>query len=447
VPFRSVLGGESEKLPAPPDGGSNSSPGEEASLDPQWASAAAPGAHIVVATCADNGTTPGYLIALQNYVDLDTPRIISMSFGFCEASLGAGGNGVLNTTYQQAATEGFSVFVAAGDAGAALCDWDSGYPYAQYGIAVSGYASNPNVVAVGGTTFADWALGHPIPSPYWSSQNGTYYGSALSYIPEIVWNSSCGNVLLSLFYTNNQQTYGSAGFCNNSQYLNPPYSFLIVQGGSGGPSACAVYPQGLPCVGYPKPNWQSGILGNPADGVRDLPDVSIIAGGPEWGHYLAYCDSSSVDFAECTNGPTTWSRSGGTSFSAPIFAGIQALIDQRVGEYGGNPAVGDPNPTYYALAKTEYGQSGNSNCLSINVTAGNNCIFYDVSYLNSPLDSTIAVPCKGTIDCFLDMAKYGVLSTRNSKYVPAYLSQPGWDFTTGIGSPNVSNLVNVWPIP
>lgn len=105
-------------------------------------------------------------------------------------------------------------------------------------------------------------------------------------------------------------------------------------------------------------------------------------------------------------------------------------------------------------AAGEYGQSGNLNCLSTHATTGNSCIFYDISYLNSPNDSTIVVPCKkngsGTyIDCYRDGAIPGVLSTDNSTYAPAYAiaSQSGWDFTTGIGSPNVTNLVNVWLIP
>lgn len=161
-----------------------------------------------------------------------------------------------------------------------------------------------------------------------------------------------------------------------------------------------------------------------------------------------YCNQY-VTGQHCTaNSPHNWTPSGGTSFSAPIFAGIQALINQHVGA-----PVGNPNPTYYAFAKSEYGQNGNPNCLSTHATAGNSCIFYDVSYLNSPNDSTIVVPCKPSngviINCYRDGAAVGVLSTDNSSYAPAYAiaSQFGWDFTTGIGSPNVTNLVNAWPVP
>ncbi|HEY3777278.1 MAG TPA: S8 family serine peptidase [Rhizomicrobium sp.] len=422
---------------------------DEAALDPQWASAAAPGANIVVATCADSGSTlPGYLIALQNYVDIYSQQIISISYGECEADLGAGGNSVLNATYQQAAAEGFSIFVAAGDGGPADCDYTDTSGYATQGITVSGYASSPYVVAVGGTTFGDWALGNP--SSYWSAQNEPYWGSAQSYIPEIAWNSSCGNVLLALYYTQQQQTYGPAGFCNNSKYLNPPYPFLIVLGGSGGPSSCAegFNPPDGGCVGYPKPSWQSGILSNPADNVRDVPDVSIFAGGPEWGHALVYCNSSNLGGKEaCTDPLNIWSSGSGTSYSAPIFAGIQALIDQHDGGQ-----VGNPNAIYYTLAKEEYGQYGNSNCLSVKAKAGNNCVFYDISDLTSSGDSTTVVPCGPNsvgqvIDCFLDGATNGVLSTNDSAYDPAYASQLGWDFTTGIGTPNVTNLINAWPAP
>jgi subtilase family serine protease len=404
----------------------------ESAIDPQWASAAAPGANIVIATCRDNSaTTPGYLIALENWIDLYSGQIISISFGFCEASLGAGGNAVLNSAYQQADAEGFSVFAAAGDGGAAGCDYTVGNKEATQGITESGYATSPYVVAVGGTTFADWAL-HAT-GTYWSTQNGLGYGSAQSYIPEIAWNSTCGNPLLAGYYTGSELTYGPTGFCNNAQYNG---NFLVLKAGSGGPSSI-----------YTKPSWQSGILGNPGDNARDVPDISIVAGGAEWGHPLVYCDSSPTTKKACTSsGPSSWFYSNGTSFSAPIIAGVQALINQRVGR-----AVGDPVQTYYALARGEYGQTGNPGCVPVNVTAGNNCVFYDVSALNAAGDSANVVPCVKNqgqaIDCFLDGAKYGVLSTDNNSYQPAYVSQTGWDFTSGVGSPNVTNLINAWPVP
>ena len=55
------------------------------------------------------------------------------------------------------------------------------------------------------------------------------------------------------------------------------------------------------------------------------------------------------------------------------------------------------------------------------------------------------VNCTGTHNCYLDSASIGVLSTSNSAYDPAYGTQTGWDFATGIGSVNAYNLANAWP--
>jgi len=69
---------------------------------------------------------------------------------------------------------------------------------ATTGIGINGYASTPYNVAVGGTDFADTFEakfgGNPV-STYWSATNTPSNGSALSYIPEIPWNNTCGSVL------------------------------------------------------------------------------------------------------------------------------------------------------------------------------------------------------------------------------------------------------------
>ena len=62
------------------------------------------------------------------------------------------------------------------------------------------------------------------------------------------------------------------------------------------------------------------------------------------------------------------------------------------------------------------------------------------------------VPCqmnpytlKGTLfNCYSPAGEFGVLSLSNSSYKPAYGTQPGWDFATGLGSVNAANLVNNW---
>ncbi len=176
--------------PGVPTGGDDG----EAILDAQWASAAAPDAAIWVASCANTRTTFGGLIALQNMVNSDTfPSIISISYGECEALNGAASNAAFHSIYQQAAAEGISIFVSAGDEGAASCD--AGNTGASHGIGVSAWASTPYNVAVGGTDFGDTY--HRTNSAYWSATNSATYASALSYIPEIPWNDSCASTLLS----------------------------------------------------------------------------------------------------------------------------------------------------------------------------------------------------------------------------------------------------------
>ena len=405
----------------------------EAELDVEWASAAAPSAAIELASCKDTSTTFGGLIALENLVNASAPpAIVSISYGECEAENGATANAAFNSTYKQAATEGTSVFVSAGDEGAASCDADE--TKATHGIAVSGFASTPYDVAVGGTDFGDAYAGTT--GTYWSSTNSSTYESALSYVPEIPWNDSCASVLLATT-DHYSTTYGSSGFCNSR---TGEADYLTTASGSGGPSGCAT---GSPsksgivsgtCAGYAKPGWQS-VLGNPSDGVRDLPDVSLFAANGVWGHYYVYCDSDTRDGgAACTGAPSGWSGAGGTSFASPILAAIQALVNQKQGA-----KQGLPTPVLYKLAATEYGTSGSSTC---NSTSGNAtssaCIFYDVTL------GDMDVNCTGSTDCYLPSGKNGVLSTTSSSYSKAYGTGTGWDFATGIGSLNAANLVNNW---
>src|SRR5438445_986627 len=405
----------------------------EAILDAEWASASAPSAAIEMAACADTTTTFGGLIAVQNLINATTPppAIMSISYGQCETVNGAAANASYNSAYQQAVTEGVSVFVAAGDSGAAGCD--NSVSEATHGIGVNAFASTPNNVAVGGTDFSDTFSGTN--ANYWNSSNASAFGSALSYIPEIPWNDSCAGALLSS-YIGFSPTYGSTSLCNDAFYGS---FFMTTVGGGGGPSQCAT---GTPsasgvvsgtCAGWPKPSWQS-VLGNLQDGVRDTRDVSLFAADGLWSPYYIFCWSHTAQGgAACGSDPSAWSGAGGTSFASPIMAGIQALINQKAGGPQGNPA-----PVYYQLAAAEYGSVGNSSCNSSNGTStASTCIFYDVTL------GDIDVDCAGP-NCYLGGGTVGVLSTSNTAFLPAYGTNTGWDFATGIGTVNAANLVNNW---
>jgi subtilase family serine protease len=413
----------------------------EAILDAEWASAAAPDATIQVTSCGSTRSTFGGLIALQNLVNsANPPSIVSISYGECEAGNGAASNAAFNNLYQQAVAEGISVFVAAGDEGAASCD--AGASGATHGIGVSSWASTPYNVAVGGTDFSDSYAGTQ--STYWNPTNDAAFGSAISYIPEIPWNDSCAGSLLaaSLGFSS---AYGSNGLCGSSQARQ--YGLLQVAAGSGGPSGCAT---GTPtssgvvsgsCQGYAKPSWQSGVAGIPSDGVRDLPDVSMFTGTGVWGHYYVFCWSDLRNGgAPCSGDPSTWAGAGGTSFASPIVAGIQALVNQNAGG-----AQGNPNYVYYRLAAT-------NTCNSSNGDPGSgSCVFHNVTQGDS------SVNCGGAQSCFgADISASGfggrrggtvadgALSTSTQAYTPAYSAAGGWNFATGIGTLNAFNLVNLW---
>jgi len=325
------------------------------------------------------------------------------------------------------------VFVSSGDEGAASCD--DGAFAATHGIGVSGFATSPYNVAVGGTDFLDTFQGTN--STYWSANNSSTYGSALSYIPEMPWNDSCASSIQATF-SGYPTGYGPDGFCGSNAAQEG--FFFEVAAGSGGPSGCAT---GAPsdnlvvsgsCQGYPKPSWQTGVSGIANDGVRDIPDVSMFAANGLWGHYYVTCYTDPNPFnggAPCTGAPINWSGAGGTSFASPVLAGIQALVNEKMG--GGNQ--GNPNPVYYKLAASSVASQ----------------VFHSITM------GDIVVNCSGDIDCFgngfvgrgrsfppTEFNGNGGLSTSTSSYKAAFAASSGWNFATGLGSVDGYNLIVNW---
>ncbi len=415
------------------DPGTNAADGE-AAIDVEVASAIAPSAAIELISCADTTFTFGGLTALQNLINTcsgnSCPGVVSVSYGVCEADNGTGGNAAFYNTYQQAASQGISVFVSSGDAGASGCsrNFSVGSEYDVTSLGVSGWGETPYNVSVGGTDFEDTynAKEASVPlSTYWNSTNSTYYGSAKQYIPEIPWNDACASVLISFYLTGSFTPYGaSPATCNNSSY-DTSTTFLSTGAASGGPSNCAVGAAGTnqssylisqpQCQGYAKPSWQSA-YGVPNDGVRDTPDVSMFAANGVWGHFETVCWSdpsqTSGGAASCSGAPSTWSGFGGTSVASPTMAAIQALVNQKTGEKWGNP-----NPIYYQIAQGEYGTQGGSflgaACNSSRTggpAAG--CAFNDVTQG----DIDVACEDNGSTEeahCYKPAGTYGVDSTDN----------------------------------
>jgi subtilase family serine protease len=132
--------------------------GGEAAVDSEWASAAAPAAPIVLASCADTNTNFGGFIAMQNLLTGHgrPPGIFSISYASAEPQNGASWNAYINELYETAVLQGVSIFVAAGDWGADTSDYWAAS--AVSGISVNGFALTPNNIAMGGTDFAETYL-------------------------------------------------------------------------------------------------------------------------------------------------------------------------------------------------------------------------------------------------------------------------------------------------
>lgn len=386
----------------------------EADLDVEWSGAVAKGATIKLVVSQSTETTAGVDLSAEYVVDNNVAFVLSESFGECELGLGATGNKFYNNLWQQAAAQGISVFVSSGDNGSAGCDFSSGQvpQPAQNGLQVSGTASTPYNIAVGGTDFNDLFN----PAAYWSTTNdATTQQSAKSYIPETTWNDSCTNAIFGdprIGFSTNAETN-----CNNPRLSN----FVFTIGGSGGQSNCTTPSGQSPssCTGgYSKPSWQIG-AGVPLDGKRDIPDVSLFAGNGLLNNFYAICESD-IASGSCVG---EFLGVGGTSASAPAFAGIMALVNQKTQSQQGNA-----NVVLYKLAAQQSASTCNSS-----TGPANTCVFNDVT------SGTIAMPCaKGSPNCTASNSndQYGILS--------GYAAGASYDLATGLGSVNVQNLVNNW---
>ena len=397
-----------------PDPGLVSGDEGESDLDVEWSGAVAPKAKIIlVATQATQTDGVDGVDASAIYiVDNNLAPIMSESYGSCEANLGASGNAFFNSLWQQAAAEGITVLVSSGDNGSAGCDDPNSESSATAGIAVSGIASTPYNVSMGGTDFDQAG----IQTTFWNPTNAAGSQlSAMGYIPEITWNDSCANA-------------GLTG-CNSVTSSSPS---LNIVAGSGGPSKVYTKTQAP---------WQTGF----GDTARDTPDVSLFASDGQNGSFYIVCESdenivgdTGCDLSKFT--PTSpfhdFQAVGGTSASAPAFAGIMALVNQKTGHRQGNA-----NITLYALAKGETFSSCNSSDKTSGSSSNTTCIFNDIT------KGTVSVPCAGAaLNCSkTSSGGFGVLAA--SSTVVAYGTATGYDLATGLGSVNVANLLNMWSTP
>lgn len=368
---------------APTKTGTNGSPTfedlDESQLDVEWSGAAAPGASILFVNGVDV-----FGNAMTGAIDHNLAPILTVSYGGCEAQFGTAAEAELSTLFKQANSQGQTILGPSADTGATDCDYKA--TTATQGLSVDFPASSPYVTGVGGTSFLEGG------GTYWDQANGNYAGSALSYVPEQNWNES---------FLTSASCGGTMGLCGLSS-------------GGGGASFL-----------YPKPVWQIG-TGVPEDASRDVPDISF-NGDADHDGYL-FCAQGS-----CVNGFRDASQSlsivGGTSVSTPVFAGMLAMLEQKL-----QTSLGNVNPTIYGLASSPYAST----------------VFHDVTSGNN------ASPCTlGTIGCSAGDPHFFAANTLSypayagvTGPVPypaiGYTANAGYDLVSGWGSLDVGNMVADW---
>jgi trimeric autotransporter adhesin len=356
----------------------------EAYLDTEVSGALAPGASLHL--YLDSSIPKAITAALDD----NTIDILNVSFGICEKNAGTE-NQILLGDWQQASMQGIAVVTASGDSGSAACD-SKDNEEASDGLAVSGYTSTPYDISVGGTD--TWGLVGDY-STYASSTNtaSDFYRTLLKPIPESVWND---------------------WLASPGPIATATATRMNINGGGGGASSCSTQSDTDACIsGYAKPSWQSG-AGVPNDGVRDVPDVALMAGP---GYDSAAWLLCSVDNGECTaetTGGFSFGGVGGTSAAAPAFAGMLAMVQQKTGDRLGQ-AVGELYTLYRSFGSRIFND----------ITLGNN-----------------APPCYAPT---ADLPSPNCVKNKAGNYFEsAYNAGPGYDRASGLGSVNATNLVEFW---
>ena len=294
----------------------------EADLDVEWSGGVAKNATVLY-VFEGGSSTKNVFDAFDFAIDNKLSPVISVSYGGCEVSFSTqAGELALRQTVLQANSQGQTIIGPSGDTGAADCDFSPTTPVesATQGLAVDTPASIPEVTALGGTEFTgdspnpttSGLTDAPANPPFWAGTTGGVddISSALNYIPEMAWNDTAASVAAS-------QGFSATG---------------------GGVSKV-----------FAKPTWQNGVT--PADGQRDVPDISLNA-SPNHDGSLICSQGSCVNGFRDGSGNLNSSIVGGTSVSVPAFVGIVAILNQAVPPPAGQLGQGNINPTLYSKAGT-----------------------------------------------------------------------------------------------
>jgi len=358
----------------------------ETTLDVSMAHALAPGAKIdlvVANSCTDQAIYQAELaVFLQPRL---AGSIMSQSFG--EPDYLAGCSATVCTTYNSTIVDRADLGYLLGTFNRWTIMASSGDDGATEDFTSSGFTDATLTPAWPSTNPLNLAVGGTMGNPYY----GQYTGQTPPYSCPAFTNCDTGLVILN----------GGPSGCGTGSSLLPSGCIPVGYGGeqtwnefntfgvrtSSGGGVSVIY--GEPFYQFGLSASYTTLLGATV-GVtgRTTPDVSFnaaINGGS-----LIY-----LGFMSLFGAPNGFYIVGGTSAASPAWAAIIALLDQK---HGG--PVGFVNPSIYALGESKY-----YNSAFHDITSGNNS------------------------------------DTAGAYGIDGFTAGPGYDLTTGWGTPNVSNFL------
>jgi subtilase family serine protease len=330
----------------------------EVSLDVEWAHAIAPEANIILVTTPTAETLgvqgfPQMMDAVQYVVDNHLADVISMSLGAGEGTFSSTVSLLnLRQAFIDAQTNHVTVLASSGDGGTsnALKVPTKNPDLIPY-PSVEWPASDPLVTAVGGT----YLCTNPVTGTSVDSVDPPSVCQSHPGVREVGWIDSGGGYSI---------LFPRPAFQNTL----PPGSSYV---GSS--------------VGAPGPN----------SNMRGVPDIAFQASartGPLVYMTEPATTSSGTGCGGANPCSIGWYVVGGTSCSAPQWAGLIAIADQIAGS--------------------------------------------DLGYINPALYQIAANPAKYAAD-FYDVT----VGNNQTTSIPGYLASTGWDAVTGLGTPNAANLL------
>jgi subtilase family serine protease len=276
----------------PPPGGSGD---DESALDIEQVVGLAPKANVLVYQGPETTNAP--VDILNTIVSQDVAKVISSSYGVCEALNAPSVIKAEEAPLQEAAVQGQSFFISSGDSGSQQCAQSTQGKNRE--LSVLNPAGQPFATGVGGTTVFDLKEGTP----------HFYEAGGPTPPTEGVWSEGI------------QSEGGSSGGGLSKEFAMPSYQ-------SGAAGSLGVINSGSTAVS-PSPCGTTF--------CREVPDVSADA-------------SARTGYVVISNGQ--WGVAGGTSAAAPLWAAFTALANASP-TCRGIP-IGFANPSLYAIAGSSY---------------------------------------------------------------------------------------------